>query len=152
MLSQAAGTMTQYPTQSQYPDTEQTSPCPILVSGYIVTSITFVNHLFDSARVGTRDLPQSKPAGALTNLLPICMPLCIGRSVSLKLGTRVYDFIYHESIHLLILSRLSSFCKAFPALKTPVYHCKHRGHIDIHLNRIGRGDCVAYVYPNRWWT
>ena len=28
---QAAGTMTCYPTQSLYPNTEQTSPCPILI-------------------------------------------------------------------------------------------------------------------------
>ena len=29
--NQATGTMTQYPTQSQYPDTELPSPCPMLL-------------------------------------------------------------------------------------------------------------------------
>ena len=61
---QASGTMTCYLTQSHYPDTEPTIPCPIL----IILSIrlgsdkyTFLSYWFDSTRARKLQGPDSNP-------------------------------------------------------------------------------------------
>ena len=48
---QATGTMTCYPTQSRYPDTEPTSPCHVLImpsARLRSDKYTFLSHCFDS--------------------------------------------------------------------------------------------------------
>ena len=47
--NQAIGTMNQYPTQSHYPATELTSPCPLLLvpePDQEATSMNFISHWF----------------------------------------------------------------------------------------------------------
>ena len=76
---QAAGTMTCYPTQSHYPHTEPTSPCPILIMPSIrlgSNKYQFLSHWFDSTKVRkcevwirTRDLPERE-----ADTLPIRPP------------------------------------------------------------------------------
>ena len=53
---QAAGTVTCYPTQSHYPTTEQTSPCPMLImpsAGLGSDKYQFKGFWFDSTRFRT---------------------------------------------------------------------------------------------------
>ena len=62
MENQAVSTMTKYPMQSDYPDTEPTSPCHILImsSAWLGSDeYQFSSHWFDSTRVQTPpDLPK----------------------------------------------------------------------------------------------
>ena len=60
--TQTSGTMAQYPSQPQYPDTVLTSPCSILIMLYGVTSTNLISHCFDSAGIRTTDLLYRKPA------------------------------------------------------------------------------------------
>ena len=55
---QAAGTMTCDPTQWYYPDTERTSPRPILImwsTRLVGDKYTFLSHWFDSTRIRKRE-------------------------------------------------------------------------------------------------
>ena len=55
--------MTWYPTQSHYPDTKTTRPCPILImqSAWLGSdTYQFWSHWFDSIRVWTNDLWKGK--------------------------------------------------------------------------------------------
>ena len=60
MRHQAAGTMTCYPTQAHYPDTEPTSPCPIIImpSARLGSDkYRFLSLWFESTRVRNREVP-----------------------------------------------------------------------------------------------
>ena len=90
---QASGTMTCYPTQSHYPDTEITSPCPILV----MLSARLGGdkyHWFDSTRgrkraryrlkpvtFGFPDLPE-REAGTLLIRPPQCFVVLFNRGAT----------------------------------------------------------------------
>ena len=53
LRDQAASTMTRYPTQSHYLETEQTSPCPVLImpSARLGSNkYNFLSHWFDSTK------------------------------------------------------------------------------------------------------
>ena len=68
---QATSTMTWYPTQSHYPDTGQTSPCPILImsSAWLESKkYQFLSHWFDSTKSESPNLPKWKTGGCSTQL------------------------------------------------------------------------------------
>ena len=57
--------LTNFPTQSHYPNTELTSPCPILAipsARLGVTRIRFLRHWFDLTGIQTPEFSQGNPA------------------------------------------------------------------------------------------
>ena len=64
LADQATSTMTEYPTQLHYPDSEPTSPCPVLVMSSArlgSNKYQFLSHWVDSTRNQTPDLQHVKP-------------------------------------------------------------------------------------------
>ena len=66
LIDQAASTITCYPTQPHYPDTEPTSPCPIKLSTWLGT----VKSLFYKSLIWLNREPNSRSRRRETRALP----------------------------------------------------------------------------------
>ena len=114
---QAVSTMTWYPTQSHYPDTEPTSPCSILIMPstllgnlkYKLFSPWFVRPVFEPMRSESPDLPQGNIETSMDYWLEHPLPMWEVLDL-LKLIGFLYKATFTRDLSDYETARIASFC------------------------------------------
>ena len=102
--NQAEGTMIQFPTQPHYPDTELTSPCPILL--LLSTKLGSDKYQVYKSLVWLDQEPNSGTPTSEACALPIFSPVCVWLNVYIF---SLYLYL-HNTLYITYLSVYIHVC------------------------------------------